>query len=74
VWVNSVARHKTFDVETVSLQRLYVLVFIELSSRRVHLAGCTPNPTGAWVTQQARSIRLDAERAVDAAALPDPRR
>jgi transposase InsO family protein len=45
-----------FIVETVSLQRLYVLLFIELASRRVHLAGCTANPTGAWVTQQARQI------------------
>jgi transposase InsO family protein len=45
-----------FTVETVSLQRLYVLFFIELGSRRVHLAGCTANPTGAWVTQQARQF------------------
>jgi transposase InsO family protein len=45
-----------FTVETVSLQRLYVLFFIELASRRAHLAGCTPNPTGAWVAQQARQF------------------
>jgi hypothetical protein len=45
-----------FTVETISLQRLYVLFFIELGSRRVHLAGCTANPTGAWVTQQARQF------------------
>jgi transposase InsO family protein len=45
-----------FTVETVSLRRLYVLFFIELGSRRVHLAGCTANPTGAWVTQQARQF------------------
>src|SRR5436305_478634 len=32
------------------------LFFIELESRRVHLAGCTTNPTGAWVTQQARNL------------------
>jgi len=45
-----------FTVEPISLQRLYVLFFIELRSRRVHLAGCTANPTGAWVTQQARQF------------------
>ena len=45
-----------FTVETVSLRRYYVLFFIELGSRRVHLAGCTTNPTGAWVTQQARNL------------------
>ncbi len=52
-----------FTVETVSLQRLYVLFFIELGSRRVHLAGCTANPTGGWVTQQARQLAwIIAER------------
>ena len=30
-----------FIVETISLQRLYVLFFIELGSRRVHLAGAS---------------------------------
>jgi putative transposase len=48
-----------FTVDTVSLRRLYVLFFIELSSRRVHLAGITSNPDGAWVTQQARSLAWD---------------
>ena len=33
-----------FTVETIWLQRLYVLFFIELGSRRVHMAGCTPTP------------------------------
>src|SRR5262249_14566988 len=33
-----------FVVHTVWLPRLYVLFFIEVGSRRVHLAGCTYNP------------------------------
>jgi putative transposase len=45
-----------FTVEAIWLQRLYMLFFIELGSRRVHLAGCTPTPTAAWVTQQARQL------------------
>ena len=45
-----------FTVDTVWLQRLYVLVFIELGSRRVHLAGCTAHPDDAWVTQEARQV------------------
>ena len=43
-------------VDTIWLQRLSVLFFIEVGSRRVHLTGCTPNPTGLWVTQQARHL------------------
>jgi transposase len=45
-----------FTIETVTLRRLYVLFFIELGSRRVHFAGCTSNPSGAWVVQQARNL------------------
>jgi putative transposase len=45
-----------FTVETVWLQTVYVLFFIELNTRRVHLAGCTIQPTSAWVTQQARQL------------------
>jgi transposase InsO family protein len=50
-------------VDTVFFKRLYVLFFIELASRRVRLAGITPNPDGVWVTQQARNLlmRLDDE-------------
>jgi transposase InsO family protein len=43
-----------FTVETAWLKTIYILFFIELGSRRVHLAGCTATPTSAWVTQQAR--------------------
>ena len=46
-------------VETVLLQRLYVLVFIEHGSRRLHVAGVTARPTGAWAAQQARNLAMD---------------
>lgn len=36
-----------------------MLVFVELASRRVHLAGITANPTWEWVTQQARNVIAD---------------
>jgi putative transposase len=48
-----------FTVESVFLRRYYALFFIAHGSRRVRLAGCTTNPTGAWVTQQARNLGLD---------------
>jgi putative transposase len=47
-----------FTVETAWLRTLYVLFFIELSSRRVHLAGVSANPDSAWVTQQARNLAI----------------
>jgi putative transposase len=47
-----------FTVETVFLKTLYVLFFIELSTRRVHVAGTTNRPDSAWITQQARNLSL----------------
>ena len=45
-----------FTIETLWLKTLYVFFFIELGTRRVHLAGITTNPNSAWVTQQARQF------------------
>src|SRR5215218_2277234 len=62
-WRDFIQSHKDlllacdfFTVETVFLQTLYALFFIEIGTRRVHLAGCTAHPTVAWVTQQARNL------------------
>jgi putative transposase len=54
-----------FTVETIWLQTLYVLFFIELDTRRVHLAGVTAHPNGRWVTQQARQMAWTLEEQGD---------
>jgi putative transposase len=43
-------------VETAFLQRIYVLFFISLATRRIEYVACTSNPDGGWVAQQARNL------------------
>jgi transposase InsO family protein len=45
-----------FTVETIWLQTIYVLFFIELDSCQVHIAGISSNPNEIWITQQARQL------------------
>ena len=53
-----------FCVDTATLRRFHVLFFIEVDTRRVHLAGITINPTGAWTTQAARNLMMGYEKAI----------
>jgi putative transposase len=43
-------------VETAFLQRIYILFFISLATRRIEYVACTPNPDGGWVAQRARNL------------------
>ncbi len=50
-----------FSVETVLLRTLYVLFFIELGSRKLHITSSTRHPAGRFVTQQARNLSMDGQ-------------
>ena len=52
----------TVEVWTRSgLVRVVVLFVIELSTRRVEIAGITTQPDGAWMTQIARNLTDDGD-------------
>jgi len=56
---DSIAAADFFTVEIwsrVGLTRYYVLFFIKLSSRRVHVAGITEYPHGEWMNQMGRNL------------------
>jgi putative transposase len=48
-------------VDMLFVKRFYVLFFIELATRRVHLAGITTDPDGRWVTPTARNLLMQLD-------------
>lgn len=52
-----------FTVETVHLRMRYVVFFLHVQTRRVFVGGGTAHPTGAWVTQQARTALWELDEA-----------
>src|SRR5712692_6032142 len=44
------------SVDTVLLKRLYVILYMELATRRVIWFGVTERPDALWVSQQARNL------------------
>jgi putative transposase len=51
----------TAEVWTLGgLVTYYVLFFIHLESREIHIAGVTPHPNAAWMVQVARNVTMEA--------------
>jgi putative transposase len=50
----------TAEVWTLGgLVTYYVLFFIHLGSRKIHMAGITPHPNEAWMMQVARNVTME---------------
>ena len=54
-----------FTIDTVFLKRIYVLYFLEIATRRVHVVGVTEHPAGASGAQQARNLPMDLDERTD---------
>ena len=54
-----------FHVDTTLLTRVYVLVFIEHRTRRIHQASITANPDGPWTAQQTRNLAMTMGTSLD---------
>jgi hypothetical protein len=50
-----------FTLDTVWLQRLYVLFFVSIGTRRVEYVACTSKPDTAWMSQQVRNLLMDLD-------------
>jgi putative transposase len=50
-----------FTVDTVWLQRLYVLVILSIGNRHIEYLACTSKPNTDWMLQQARNLSMDLD-------------
>ncbi|MHC4549909.1 MAG: helix-turn-helix domain-containing protein [Planctomycetota bacterium] len=68
-WAEFIASHRDvlaaadlFTTEVWTLRGLvtyYVLFFLDLASRKVHVAGLTPHPHQGWMKQIARNVTME---------------